>query len=187
MNQSFNDLSKYFYIGDEVKNLDKNLFYIPKQELQDSILEKNIQIQNWQNLLENLKGMQNVKIRDVSDLCFLHSYNGLITFLDENEQEIGINFSINFPYKLYSFYFAKFVKQINGRYIIETSYYETDEKILEKKEMIENSIKFFFRHFENFNIAHAEIKIEDLYLEEKFYHNISLWELLFTENKFGII
>ena len=114
-----------------------------------------------------------------------HSYKALLAFSDGKE---GIVLALNFPFKLYGFYFSKlFPSETKGKYIQKQSYTPFGAQGAEAIKEIEKMVHKNFDGFEAFDNKYANAKVASIIIDGLFFEKLDLWQAFFTTNMFGII
>ena len=172
-------LESSFYVGDDVIDVASNTFP-DKQTLINSLSEKEKLLPIWSDFLGRLKIFPDARIRDFTRMGGRHSFNCL--FMYKSSGPKGLIISISIPFRVYGFYFYKFIKKTNVIFDVVESYSSIDSDMTNKVLEIEKVLKFYFKEIEAFDSKYAKINIQKLEIDGSIYQNIDLWKAIFTTN-----
>ena len=175
-------LKEVFYVNEEATP-DKK--YLQKEFLTKGISEKLQYESMWIDLIDSLKQNRTLRVKDMSGAGEVNAFTGTLSYDNFTK---GIIFAVSFPFRLFGFYYKRTTDADNtGTFEEEFSYEPFDNEMMEVMSYLKILLIDKFPNFKQFDNSVATLKLEQIFISGKLFHNLDLWKTILSTYSQGMM
>lgn len=185
-------IDKYFFLNVQASLNNRMSVDNVKDDYRKIIENENANNEIWLNFIDTLQlKYPYFHIRDLRNWCQPHSLQLIFTFYKQTK---AVALNVSFLENLIGFYFIdndiyqpkNIIYDQNGKMIPFVSYIPLSEEHIHYKEQLLKIVKGYFKEFSEFDNKLAAETFYDIKVLGTHYKKISLFQLLFCDEVFGI-